>query len=229
MVKKISLAVLVIITIIMGVFFVILINESNNITPEKLTVTTNSYTERVSVEIEEIITLKDKEPIYVVDVDLPLEVEYLMTVYAPVELTETEYNTYIGSETNAIEVTIHSIKAQTGDKLSRAFIATDGDYDDGLYYEGYRIVYPWNVGAQAFSESEQDVFVNAVCEIGTDKGDGNVKQSISMDVFGKWVSGADCMSFSLFWLGIVATLFILFFVMSFAPKDIQKSIPSKQR
>lgn len=211
----IGITILVIITIIMGIFLVISTNESNNITPEKLTVTTNSYTGRVSVEIKEIITLKDKEPVYVVNVDLPFDIKYLMAMYDPsdpIELTETEYNTYIGSEANAIEVTIYSIKAQTGDKLSRAFMTTNEDYDGGRYYKGYRIVYPWNVGVQAFSESEQDEFVNAICE------NGDIEQSISMDVFGILISGADGQSFTFLWLAFMIVWFILvgvFFSLAF--------------
>lgn len=117
-----------------------------------------------------------------------------MPFYAIIEMSESQYNTYLGDNVNSIEVTEHTIVAETGDMFSRAYPFFEASFGEGYIYTAYRLAYPWSGDVQAFSEAEAELFADNICN------DISLEQYLSVDGAERRINGNDTNTFILLWL-----------------------------
>lgn len=113
-----------------------------------------SEEQRYSVEVVEIIKESGKEPVYVIG--------FNGSRVRTCELTETQYNQYIGDGNNTITVK----KATLQLWLSKNPFSNN--LENAWLYEVYRIQYPWSEPLTEFTDDDAKELLEAFMESGSE-------------------------------------------------------------
>lgn len=145
--------------IVFAVVFLVCVSSPIKPTPNNLDVRTYSRSGIYKFAISDEFKMNGSENILCISI----------SSIGTVELTESEYERYLGGDANAVSVTEYVIEAVANGEWGK----------NDLYYYGKRYVFPWSENAVPFSEEEKEYFAELICD---DYENGyNIMEKLSLD------------------------------------------------